>query len=67
MLTMWVVYNSPKDFPGLYVARKWVKNAPTSELVSAESLDEVRKQIPQGLMRVPRDTRDDPVIVETWI
>ena len=67
MLSVWVVYNSPKEYPGLYVARKWVNNVPTSEHISAESLDEIRKKIPQGLMRVPRTTQDDPVIVETWI
>lgn len=67
MLSMWVVYSSPKDYPGLYVARKWVNNAPTSEHISAKSLDEIRKKIPQGLMRIPRTTQDDPVIVEVWI
>lgn len=66
-LVMWVVYRSPKDFPGVFVARKWLIDGATQETVQAITLEGVRALIPQGLHRMARDVSDDPCIVETWL
>lgn len=66
-LTIWVVYNSPIDFPGFFVARKWVGEEPTSELVRGATLEEVRGKLPGGLYKLNRHEADDPKIIETWI
>lgn len=66
-LTLWVVYDSPIDLPGRFVARKWLNETPTAELLQGKTLDELRSRLPGGLYRLDRDEADDPRIVETWI
>jgi hypothetical protein len=62
------VYDNPTDYPGKYVARLWdIKNKPTNIVVVKDSLEAVRKAIPEGMHRIGRHSTDDPVIVETWI
>jgi hypothetical protein len=67
-----VVYESPSDFPGKYVARLCDLRKGQLRLTEiaavASSLDEIRKRIPVNQMYpVPRLEGDDPCIVETWI
>lgn len=66
-LAVWVVYDSPIDFPGRFVARKWLNNTPTNDLLQATTLDELRNKLPDGLYRLDRDESDDSRIVESWI
>lgn len=69
---MWVVYDSPTDYPCQYVARRFVvvagKEDPviTQDMRVSGSLDGVRRQIPPGLFRMPRFSNDDPCVVEVW-
>lgn len=69
-LAIWVVIENPQDYPGLFVARKWLvvdgKEVHTSVLVTGPTLQSVREQIPVGLQWMPRAPGDNPVIVETW-
>ena len=67
MLELWTVYDSPIDLPGRFVARKWLLDQPTSELLQDKTLDGLRGKLPQGLTRLPRAPQDDSKIVETWI
>lgn len=70
-LAIWTVYNSPEDYPGLFVVRKWLVTegveTPTAEVFFADTLGAVRTLIPPGLVLVPRAELDDPVIVESWL
>lgn len=65
-LAIWTVYNNPKDFPDLYVARKWINDKPTQEVLTADSLEGLRDLLPAGLVCMDSHSNDDPVIVETW-
>lgn len=69
-LELWTVYFDPADFPGLFVARKWLASAlgerATEEYLKADTLEGVRALLPRGLHMLPRSRGDDPVIVETW-
>ena len=67
MLELWTVYKSPSDMPGQFVARKWLLDQPTSETIQDATLEGLRAKLPQGLMRLDRLPKDDPVIVETWV
>lgn len=61
------VYNSPKDYPGKYVARLWdIHKKPTKFVVIKNTLNEIRRSLPTQMTRLPPDRRDDPVLVETW-
>ena len=66
-LSIWVVYDSPIDLPGRFVARKWLNETPTAELIQGKTLDELRARLPVGLFRLGRAESDDAKIVETWI
>lgn len=69
-LSIWTVYERPSDHPQSFVARRWLTTpqpAPTDEVLLAGSLDSLRKKLPGGLHRMPRQSGDDPVIVETWV
>lgn len=63
-----VVYNSPKDYPGKYVARLWdINRKATNFVMVKDTLELIRRNIPETMQRVPRECVDDPGIVETWI
>ncbi len=67
MLDIWTVYDHPSDHPDCFVARKFVLDKPTDTLVKADTLEDVRRLLPQGLHRIARHVCDDPVIVESWL
>jgi len=67
MLEIWTVYDSPIDLPGRFVARKWLMDQPTHELLQDKSLDGLRAKLPAGLTRLNRSPNDEHKIVETWI
>lgn len=66
-LPIWVVYNSPRDMPGWFVARQFEFDTPTNLFVRARTLDAVRELLPPGLTRLPRDPRDEQHILEIWL
>lgn len=66
-LAIWVIYDSPIDLPERFVARKWLLDRPTGELLQSKTLDGLRSKLPRGLTRLPRDPSDDVKIVESWI
>lgn len=70
-LPMIVVYKHPADYPNKYVARLWIigSGAPRATLYMAvaDTLEDIRLAIPAWMNRLPRDDRDDPVIIETWL
>ena len=71
LMGMWAVTQSPSDYPGKFVARKWLIGigtvAATAELHVEDTLDEVRDKLPRDLILIPRHPNDDPAIVESWI
>lgn len=71
-LLIWTLYRSPKDFPGLFIGRPHATLARggAQALLShleAPSLDELRKQLPIGLIQLDRQSEDEPHIVEVWL
>ena len=66
-----VVYNSPKDFKGVYVCRLFEMSisAATDTIIIRRTLEECREDIyKSGFdIRIPRDEMDVRSIVETWI
>jgi hypothetical protein len=66
-MRLYVIYQNPADFPGLYVCRVFENDRPTREHWTGRTLDEVRSQLPADLSRLPRADSDDPVIVEVWV
>lgn len=69
-LHIWIIYESPEDFPGLFAAREWwqegVESVASDVVHTATTLEGIRALIPQGLYRMPRHPEDVPTIVESW-
>lgn len=69
----WVVYESPRDYPGQYIAREWLirrgelEPVWTRNIRLAPTLDAVREMLPSGLVCTQRRDGDDPTIVEVWL
>lgn len=72
-LSLWTVYDHPRDFPDHFVARRFSMRSgkPTSDVLTAPTLALLRKLLQDGvdyrLTRLERAPDDDPVIVETWL
>lgn len=72
LLAIWHVYDSPADYPGMFVARKSVITpgaiVNTAAVYVAADLATVRSPLERlGLYRMPRSEGDEPHIVETWM
>ncbi len=69
-LPIWTVYENPRDYPGQFVARKWLAGRrvqATDEVRVAQSLQQLRECLPPGLVCLQRQDGDDPAIVEVWM
>lgn len=73
-LEMFTVYSNPSDYPGLYVARRWlvghrvIVSDTDSAVLRSTNLEDLRDQLAsKRLTPIARDPSDDPCIVETWI
>lgn len=67
-LAIWVIYDHPTDWPNHFVARRWVDERPTEDMVLAFDLDRLREFLAEhGFVCLARMEGDDPKIVETWL
>lgn len=66
-LPIWVVYYDTLDIPGKYCVRKFLNDKPTKEIYSADSLEEIEKYIPEGLVKLMPAPSDPKVIKEIWL
>lgn len=72
MLSLWVIYDRPTDFPQSFVARLWqLQNGqmvPRDQVQTHPKLEVLRNEFrKQGLTCIPRFTSDDPKIIEVWL
>lgn len=71
VLSMWVVYDHPSDYPAHYIARLHevgTTHQVTDQVLVSATLEPLQEQLAgRGLIRITRNEEDDPVIVETWI
>lgn len=70
-LNIWTIYDHPRDLPDVFVARRFEiggeHGGPTGDILTAPTLDALRKKLPWGLVRIMRQDGDDPCIVECWL
>jgi hypothetical protein len=71
VLDLWTVYFNPRDYPGKYVARRFVVGAKgaraTNDVFVEDSLIEIHALLPYGLLQCGRHETDDPCIIEVWL
>lgn len=76
----WVLYEpTTRDMPGAFVARLWMctdipgasppqrSAGPTTTVIRAGTLEQLRDLLPHGLACFGRADGDDPAIIETWL
>lgn len=71
-LTMFVVYDRPRDYPAHIVVRAWHVSAgkvtPDGEPSLYPNIDAARAQLEaRALQRLERSPDDDPAIKEVWL
>jgi hypothetical protein len=67
-MEIWAIYDHPLDFPKHFIARKFIIDRPTTELIISNTLENIREQLlAKGFVRLDRSPSDDPKIVEVWI
>lgn len=69
---IFAVYKNPKDYPGKFVVRRWSIDkigVRYGELLAVEDTIENARAlgVPKGLIRIGRQTNNDPCIEEMWI
>lgn len=65
--SMIVLYETPTDYPGDYVARLWSNNKPTPFMVRRSSEAELIQAIPSFMARLAPEPFDDPNIISIFI
>jgi hypothetical protein len=72
LLTIFVIYQNPSDYPGKFVVR--AQDAlpsgevrPHPDCIVCDTIEQARETVPPGLVLLTRAPDDDPVIYETWI
>jgi len=72
-LTLWTIYDHPRDYPEGFVARMHeimpgTASYPTAKTIEADSIATIRRIfLDAGLLRLDRHGRDDKTIVESWV
>lgn len=71
-LWIYVVFQSPADYPGKFVVRvqragKRGVEIDADPLIVCNTLPEARAVIPGGLYRMNRNPQDVPSILEVWL
>jgi len=71
VLSIWTVYDKPKDYPDTFVARRFEAgggtSGPTGDVVTGD-LKQIREAMQMnGLYCMHRAPSDDLRIVETWM
>lgn len=72
-LSIWTIYSMTdqqkigQETDPVFVARRFVLDRPTDDMLIASTLDDLRSMLPQGLYRMPRMLDEDISIIEVWI
>lgn len=67
-LSIWTIYDHPKDFPDQFVARLFVGEEPSNIVLVSEDIEQLRAALASnGLTVLCRSPSDDPKIVEVWL
>ena len=67
-LVIWAIYDHPTDYPHGYVARRWVGEIPSDDMLISPYLDSIENQLREwGLTPMSRMDEDDPTIISVWL
>ena len=64
-LPAWIVFRDEPDYPGKVIAR-FAIDTPTTSVLVADTLTELRAMLPPGLTVTERRSADQLEVVEMW-
>jgi hypothetical protein len=64
-LPAWIVFQAEPDYPGKVIAR-FAIDTPTTSVLVADTLTELRAMLPPGLTVTERRSADPLEVVEMW-
>jgi hypothetical protein len=72
VMTIWTVYERPTDYPDGFIARRFEvgggKTTATDDTLVSNDLERLRQILARaGLIKLLRNERDEPQIVESWL
>ena len=72
VLSIWVIYDHPSDYPDSFIARRYFSyyeiQEPTMDVIVAPDYEYIRNALEKyGLVKLDRHPNDDPKIMEIWI
>ena len=71
MLTIWTVYEKPRDYPTGWIARMHEVGGavvkPTGHVIKAVELEPIREKLARAGLSIPRQEDDEWEIIESWI
>ena len=69
VITLYVVYDHPRDYPDEFDVRRWHMDRPElgEPFARGASLEAVRAALPRNLWNLGRHKNDDEAVVEVWI
>lgn len=72
VLSMWVIYDHPKDEPDHFIARRWLMRdgqmVATRETITCQSVAAIRGFLSSSAFtRINRSASDDASILEIWL
>ena len=72
VLGVWAVYDHPKDFPDVFIARLWLVtgdgSTATTMRLESPTVEPIREKLAhEGRVKMDRSKFDDPCIVEIWL
>jgi hypothetical protein len=67
-LKLWTIYKHPTDYPDRFVARQFVLDKPTENVIISPDIETLRSHFLEiGLSCITRSPHDEPQIVEVWL
>lgn len=66
-LMAWAIYRQPLDFPFGFLARRYVGEVPTTDVITGCTLEAVNEKLPPNLLRFAPSPTDDASLAETWV
>lgn len=68
MLSIWTVFDHPRDFPHCFVARRFEGERATGDVIVCRDLEPLRDEMERrGLVKIDRFPEDHPNVVESWL
>lgn len=66
-IRVWTIYDHPEDYPDSFIARKFLNNSPTDDIIVSDNLANIEQELEDmGYCELPVH-EPNPQIVSVWM